>query len=70
MASEGGQAPVSGSGYFITVKLGGVALIIFIALLAISSFINKEYVPMWFDLVKLTLGYLFGSISTQVVAKH
>ena len=70
MASEGSQAPVSGSGYFITVKLGGVALIIFIALLAISSFINKEYVPMWFDLVKLTLGYLFGSISTQVVAKH
>jgi len=70
MAGEEGKAPISGSGYFITVKLGGIALIIFIALLAISSFINKEYVSMWFDLVKLTLAYLFGTMSTQVVAKH
>ena len=70
MAGEEGKPPVSGSGYFITVKLGGIALIIFTALLAISSFINQEYVSMWYDLVKLTLGYLFGTISTQVVAKH
>ena len=70
MSDGQGQPPISGSGYFITVKLGGLALLIFIALLALSSFINKEFVPMWFDLVKLTLAYLFGTISTQVVAKH
>jgi hypothetical protein len=70
MDYDGGKPPKRGSGYFITVKLGGLALLVFISLLAVSSFINKEYVPMWFDLVKLTLGYLFGTISTQVVAKH
>jgi len=70
MSNGEGKAPIAGSGYFITVKLGGIALLIFIALLAISSFINKDYVSMWFDLVKLTLAYLFGTMSTQVVAKH
>lgn len=64
------RPPGKGSGFFITIKLGGLALLVFTAMLALSSFFNKEFVPLWFDLVKLTLAYLFGTVSTQAVSQH
>jgi len=64
------KPPEKGSGYFITIKIGGLALLVFIAMLALSSFFNKEFVPLWSDLVKLTLGYLFGTLSTHTVVKR
>jgi len=68
--SEGARPPGRGTGQFITVKIGGLALLVFIAMLALSSFFNQEFVPLWFDLVKITLGYLFGTVSAQAVSKH
>ena len=67
---EQGKPPVKGSGYFFTLKIGGIALFVFIFLLALSSFFNKDYVPMWTDFVKLSLAYLFGAITSQTVSKH
>ena len=46
---------------FYRIKLGFVALFVFIGLGFLSSYLEMENSYLWFDLVKITLGFLFGN---------
>jgi len=56
-----GKPPVKLSSHFFRLKFGFAALIIFAALGFISSIFEIENSNLWFDLVKLSIGYLFGT---------
>jgi len=56
-----GKPPLEFSSHFYRLKIGFAALVIFAALAFISSVFGLENSNLWFDLVKLTTGYLFGT---------
>jgi len=46
---------------FYRIKLAFAALVMFIVLGFTSSYLEMDNSTMWFDLAKITLGFLFGN---------
>jgi len=55
------KPPRKVSSHFYRLKIGFAALIIFAALGFVSSVFELENSNFWFDLVKLTIGFIFGA---------
>jgi len=47
--------------YFYRIKLAFIALVMFIILGFLSSYLEMDNSATWFDLAKITLGFLFGN---------
>lgn len=56
-----GQPPKKISSHFYRLKLGFGALLMFSGFGFASSFLQMDNASLWFDLAKITLGFLFGS---------
>lgn len=56
-----GKPPIKVESRFYLIKLAFVAMIIFTVLGFISSYMKIENSTLWFDLAKITLGFMFGN---------
>lgn len=55
------EAPRKVESSFYRIKLAFAALVMFIVLGFASSYLEMDNSTMWFDLAKITLGFLFGN---------